>query len=250
MPQIKYKSDAEIEKMRLSGRLSAEVLSELAKAVVPGITTGEIDALARKLIKDCGGIPSFLGYCGYPAAVCVSINEVVIHGIPGDRVVREGDVVSLDIGVRKNGFHGDNALTVAVGEIDADRRRLLDYTERALQAGIEAAKPGARLSDVSHAVQKVAEEGGLGIVRDYVGHGIGRDMHEEPQVPNFGREGRGPLLKPGMVFCIEPMLNLGRAPVRVLDDGWTVVTRDGSCSAHFERMVAIREDRTEVLTPW
>ena len=136
MPQIKYKSDAEIEKMRLSGRLSAEVLSELAKAVVPGITTGEIDALARKLIKDCGGIPSFLGYCGYPAAVCVSINEVVIHGIPGDRVVREGDVVSLDIGVRKNGFHGDNALTVAVGEIDADRRRLLDYTERALEAGI------------------------------------------------------------------------------------------------------------------
>lgn len=250
MPQIKYKSKADLEKMRLSGRLSAEVLSALAAAVVPGITTGEIDALARKLIRDCGGVPSFLGYAGYPAAVCISVNEVVIHGIPGDRVIRPGDLVSLDIGVRKNGFHGDNALTVAVGEIDADKRRLLDYTMRALEAGIAAAKPGARIGDVSHAVQTVAEEGHLGIVRDYVGHGIGREMHEEPQVPNFGRAGRGPELKAGMVFCIEPMLNLGRAPVRVLDDDWTVVTRDGSCSAHFERMVAITDEGTEILTPW
>lgn len=250
MPQIKYKSKADLEKMRVSGRLSAEVLSALAAAVVPGITTGEIDALARKLIRDCGGVPSFLGYAGYPGAVCVSVNEVVIHGIPGDRVVRPGDIVSLDIGVRKDGFHGDNALTVAVGEIDEEKRRLLDVTARALEAGIAAARPGARIGDVSHAVQAVAEEGRLGIVRDYVGHGIGRDMHEEPQVPNFGRPGRGPEIRPGMVFCIEPMLNLGRAPVRVLDDGWTVVTRDGSCSAHFERMVAITDGGTEILTPW
>ncbi|MGI6495674.1 MAG: type I methionyl aminopeptidase [Kiritimatiellia bacterium] len=245
-----YKSDAEIEKMRVSGHMSAQVLSALAAAVAPGMTTGDLDTLARKLIKDIGGVPSFLGYFGYPGALCVSLNEVVIHGIPGSRVIRSGDIVSLDIGVLHDGFHGDNALTVAVGEVDGESRRLLDLTRRALDAGIAAARPGARLSDVSHAIQTVADEGNLGIVREYVGHGIGRSMHEEPQVPNYGPAGKGPLLKAGLVFCIEPMLNLGGAAVRVLDDGWTVVTRDRSRSAHFERMIAIREDRTEILTPW
>ena len=248
--KIHCKNDEELAKMRVSGRLSAQVLSSVAAAVAPGVTTGDLDRLARKLIRECGGVPSFLGYHGYPGSLCVSVNDVVIHGIPGDREIKAGDIVSLDIGVKRDGFHGDNALTVAVGDVDPESRRLLDETRRALEAGIAAARPGARLSDVSAAVQAVADEARLGIVRDYVGHGIGREMHEDPQVPNFGRPGRGPELKPGMVICIEPMLNLGRGAVRVLDDGWTVVTRDGSRSAHFERMVAILGDRAEVLTPW
>ena len=245
---IPLKSAVELKAMQVSGRMTATVLAEVAAAVQPGVTTGELDALTRRLIEGMGAKPSFLGYRGYPGAICISINDEVIHGIPGRRVVLPGDVVSLDVGVYYNGFHGDCATTVMVGVIDPEVVRLVETTKRALAAALAAAKPGGRLSDVSHAVESVVVAGGCSVVRDFVGHGVGRHLHEDPQIPNYGAPGRGPVLKPGMTLAIEPMVNLGRADVSVLEDKWTVVTRDGKPSAHFEHTVAVLEESVEVLT--
>jgi methionyl aminopeptidase len=246
--KIPLKSAAELEGMRTSCRMTAEVLQQVADAVQAGETTGELDALTRRLIEKMGAKPSFLGYRGYPGAICISVNDEVIHGIPGPRVIMPGDIVSLDVGVYYNGFHGDSATTVMVGVTDPDTIRLVETTKRALVAGIAAARPGGRLSDVSHAVEGIAEAAGCSVVREFVGHGVGRHLHEDPQVPNYGAPGRGPVLIPGMTLAIEPMVNLGRPEVVVLDDEWTVVTRDGKPSAHFEHTVAVLEERVEILT--
>jgi methionyl aminopeptidase len=245
---IPLKSAADLDAMRTSCRMTAEVLRQVADAVQPGVTTGELDALTRRLIEGMKAKPSFLGYQGYPAAICISINDEVIHGIPGRRVVLPGDVVSLDVGVFYKGFHGDSATTVMVGVTDADVIRLVETTRQALAAAVAAVRPGGRLSDVSHTVESVAKASGCSVVREFVGHGVGRHLHEEPQVPNYGLPGRGPVLKPGMTLAIEPMVNLGRPEVAVLDDKWTVVTRDGKPSAHFEHTVAVLEESVEVLT--
>jgi methionyl aminopeptidase len=245
---ITCKRGPELDAMRVSGRLAAEVLGQVAAAVVPGISTRELDALARQWIGERGATPSFLGYRGFPAALCVSVNEEVIHGIPGDRRILPGDVVSLDVGVSYQGFHGDTATTVLVGVSDPDILRLVAATRQARDAGIAAVRPGAKLGDVSHAVEQVVREAGCAVVRDFVGHGIGRQLHEDPQIPNYGSPGRGPVLKVGMTLCIEPMVNLGRPDVSVLRDGWTVVTQDGRPSAHFEHTVAVGENGAEILT--
>ena len=242
------KTADELAAMRVSGKLAAGVLARLAAAVAPGTTTGDLDALARELLRERGATSAFLGYRGFPGAICVSVNEEVIHGIPGPRRIAAGDLVSLDVGVRYAEFVGDTATTVMVGVADPDRVRLVATTQRALEAGIAVVRAGARLSDVSHAVESAARGGGCSVVRAFVGHGVGRDLHEEPQVPNYGRPGRGPVLAAGMTFCIEPMVNLGRADVDVLDDGWTVVARDGRPSAHFEHTVAVLAGGAEVLT--
>ena len=246
---IHLKKGKALDGMRAAGRVAAEVLRICKDAVRPGITTGEIDAICRKAIRDLGAESSTLGYCGFPGALCVSVNEEVIHGIPGPRVIKPGDIVSLDVTVNVGGYHGDNAVTVTVGEIPPPVRELVDVTKAALAAGIAAAAPGRHLSDVSAAVEKVAREGRCGIVREFVGHGIGRQMHEEPQVPNFGRPGRGPVLQEGMVFCVEPMLTRGSPRIEVLDDKWTVVARDGLPAAHFEHTIAIVPGGAEILTP-
>ena len=248
MKKIPLKSAAEMSAMRTSCRMSAEVLHEVAAEVKAGITTGELDAKARELIAGMGAKPSFLGYHGYPAAMCISINEEVIHGIPGNREILPGDLVSLDVGVYYNGFHGDNATTVMVGAVDPDAIRLVEATRRALQQAVAAARPGGRLSDISHAVECAAKASGCSVVRQFVGHGVGRHLHEEPQVANYGPPGKGPVLKPGMTLAVEPMINLGGSGVVVQDDGWTVVTRDGKPSAHFEHTVAVLEESVEVLT--
>jgi len=246
--KIPLNSEKELAAMRVSCRLTAEVLGLVSEAVVPGVTTGELDALARRLIGERGAKPSFLGYRGYPAAICISVNDEVIHGIPGRRVVMPGDVVSLDVGVYYNGFHGDSATTVMVGVANPDVVRLVETTKRALAAAVAAVRPGGRLSDVSHAVESIARASGCSVVRDFVGHGVGRHLHEDPQIPNYGAPGCGPVLRPGMTLAIEPMVNLGSSDVVVLDDKWTVVTRDGKPSAHFEHTVAVLEERAEVLT--
>jgi methionyl aminopeptidase len=246
--KIPLKNTAELEAMRVSCRMAASVLADVAAAAQPGVTTGELDALTRRLIEGMKAKPSFLGYRGFPGAICISINDEVIHGIPGRRVVLPGDVVSLDVGVCHNGFHGDCATTVMVGVADPGVIRLVETTKRALAAAVAAAKPGGRLSDVSHAVERVVEAGGCSVVRDFVGHGVGRHLHEDPQIPNYGAPGRGPVLTPGMTLAIEPMVNLGRADVAVLDDGWTVVTRDGRPSAHFEHTVAVLGESVEIVT--
>ncbi len=248
MIKIPIKKGAELAAMRVSCRMTATVLAEVAAAVRPGVTTGELDLLARKVIARLGAAPSFLGYHGYPAALCISINEEVIHGIPGQRIVQDGDVVSIDVGVFHNGFHGDSATTVLAGGGASELVKLLDTTRRALDAALAVAKAGVRLSDVSNAVERIVKAAGCSVVRDFVGHGIGRRLHEEPQVPNYGAPGRGPVLQAGMTLAIEPMVNLGGHEVKVLDDNWTVVTRDGSPSAHFEHTVAICEGGVEVLT--
>lgn len=246
--KIPLKSAAELDGMRVSCRMTAEVLGRVAAAVQPGVTTGELDEMAQKIIKEMRARPSFLGYRGYPAAMCISINDEVIHGIPGRRVIMPGDVVSLDVGVYYKGFHGDSATTVMVGVVDPDVIRLVEATRRALEAALAVVRPGARLSDVSNVVETTARASGCSVVRDFVGHGIGRELHEEPQVPNFGAAGRGPVLRPGMTLAIEPMVNLGRSEVSVLDDNWTVVTLDGQPSAHFEHTVAVLEDGMEILS--
>lgn len=238
-----------LDGMREAGRLAAEVLRVCKDSVEPGMTTADIDAICLKTTRGFGAESSTLGYYGYPGSLCVSVNEEVIHGIPGGRVIRLGDVVSLDVTINYGGYHGDNAVTVAVGEIPLETQELLDVTKAALAAGIAAAVPGKHLSDISAAVEKVANAGKCGVVREYIGHGIGRSMHEEPEVPNFGRPGRGPILEPGMTFCIEPMLTRGSPKVRVLEDKWTVVTRDGSMAAHFEHTVLITSGGVEILTP-
>jgi len=243
------KSADEIEIMREAGRITARTLRLVGDAVRPGVTTAELDELAEATIGDAGAKPAFKGYHGFPATICASLNSEVVHGIPTrGRVLAEGDILSVDVGAIVDGYYGDSAMTFAVGEVSADTRRLLDATSASLQAGIASCREGMRLYDISNAVQRVAEDAGFSVVREYVGHGIGRQMHEEPQVPNFGPAGTGPTLKTGMVLAIEPMINAGGAAVRSLDDGWTVVTEDGSLSAHFEHTVAIGPHGPVVLT--
>ncbi len=245
---ILLKTDEEIAILREAGRIVARCHELLAREIRPGITTRELDQMAEAFIRKAGAIPTFKGYHGYPAAICTSVNDEVVHGIPGDRALVEGDIVSIDIGATYEGFVGDAARTYAVGRVTRLARRLIGVTERALMAGIERARPGMRLSDIGHAVQRHVESRGFSVVRDYVGHGIGRQMHEEPQIPNFGPPGRGPILGVGMVLAIEPMVNAGGCEVYTAEDGWTVRTKDGSLSAHCEHTVAIGRDGPVILT--
>jgi len=245
---IVTKSPAELDVMREAGRITAAALRSVANAVRPGITTAELDELAEATIRDAGARPAFKGYHGFPATLCTSVDSQVVHGIPGPRVLREGEILSVDCGAIVDGYYGDSAMTFPVGTVSEQARRLMDVTRRSLEAGIARCVPGMRLHDVSAAVQEVAEGGGFSVVREYVGHGIGRAMHEDPQVPNYGQAGTGPTLKVGMVLAIEPMINAGGAEVHSLDDGWTVVTSDGGLSAHFEHTVAVTESGPRVLT--
>jgi methionyl aminopeptidase len=250
---IRIKTRREVEAMRQAGRHVAEVLLELRELAKPGVTTGELDEHARRAIRKRGVESSFLGYGPhglppYPAVLCVSVNEEVVHGIPGRRELKEGDVLSLDFGVSWDGYHGDSAVTVPVGTLGTEAQRLVEATRQALADGIEKMVAGNRLSDIGHAVQARAEGEGFSVVRQFVGHGIGREMHEPPQIPNYGPPGRGPRLKPGMVFAIEPMVTAGGPEVRILDDEWTAVSADGSLAAHFEHTILVTESGPEVLT--
>ncbi|ADQ15318.1 type I methionyl aminopeptidase [Halanaerobium hydrogeniformans] len=246
---IILKSKREIDIMRKANKIVADTHSYLADKIEPGISTAEIDKLSDQYIRSRGALPSFKGYQGFPASVCISINEEVVHGIPSNnRFLKDGDIVSIDIGTFYDGFNGDAAKTYAVGEISKDARKLLDVTEKSLHIGIEKAVIGNRLFDISHAVQNYVESNGFSVVRDYVGHGIGRDMHEDPQVPNFGPPGKGPKLKVGMTLAIEPMVNMGSYEVETLEDDWTVVTKDRSLSAHFEHTIVINENGFEILS--
>ncbi len=242
------KSAGELEHMREAGRIVGLAKAVLADAVRPGITTGELDRMAEHEIRRHGAKPSFKGLYGFPATICVSVNEQVVHGIPSGRQLNEGDIVSLDVGAVVGGFHADSAFTVGVGRIPDEASRLIEATSESLRLGIEAARDGARVGDISAAVQGYAEPLGYGVVRQYVGHGIGRALHEDPQVPNYGIAGRGPLLREGMAIAIEPMLNMGTWETSVLDDNWTVVTADGNLSAHFEDTIAIAASGYELLT--
>jgi methionyl aminopeptidase len=245
---IILKSPRELEYMREAGRIAAIVLDRVAGEVGPGMTTARLDEIAVDEVRRLGAEASFKGYRRFPASICVSINEEVVHGIPGERALTEGDIVSLDFGARVNGFHGDAAVTVGVGKIDAGARRIIDAASGALRAGIAAAHVGARLGDVSAAIQSHAEAGGFSVVREYVGHGIGQELHEDPQVPNFGVPGEGPLLQKGMTLALEPMVNAGDWRTKVGEDGWTVITADRRLSAHFEHTIAISENGPEILT--
>jgi len=254
MTQIRHemgiilKSPREITQMRGAGRVVAAVLEEVGKKVRPGITTAELDDIAVSEVKKRGAEASFKGYRGFPASICTSVNEEVVHGIPGSRVLQEGEIISLDFGALMNGFHGDAAVTVGVGKISTEAQKIIDVTQGALQAGIAAARIGARLGDVSAAIQSYAEARGFSVVREYVGHGIGRELHEDPQVPNFGVTGEGPVLQKGMTMALEPMLNAGGWRTSVAEDKWTVVTADGRLSAHFEHTIAIDENGPGILT--
>jgi methionyl aminopeptidase len=245
---IIIKSSREIEQLKRSNAIVAEVFEKLKGMIHPGVTTKELDEVAEEYILLKGARPAFKGYRGFPATLCISINEEVVHGIPSQRQLKEGDIVSLDVGVNFVGYFGDAAITLPVGEIDPEAKRLLEVTEKALTIGIEKAKIGNRLFDISFAIQRWVESHGFSVVRDFVGHGIGRDLHEEPQVPNFGAPHQGPRLEKGMVFALEPMVNEGTYEVRVLSDGWTVVTADGKRSAHFEHTIAITDDGAEILS--
>jgi methionyl aminopeptidase len=245
---IIIKSADEIAVMRQAGRVVASILSTLCDQVRPGMKTREMDAIAERELKRAGATSSFKGYRGFPATLCVSINDQIVHGIPGSRELCEGDIVSLDFGAIYKGYHGDAAVTVTVGDANPEVRQLLEATRGALQAGIFAARAGSRLGDVSAVIQQYAESRGYSVVREYTGHGIGRDMHEEPQIPNFGLPGTGPVLKKGMTMCLEPMLNAGDWHTRLGEDRWTVYTADGSLSAHFEHAIAITDGEAEVLT--
>ena len=238
----------EIERARASNRIVAEVLSKLRDKVKPGVTTGELDKFAEQLAEKRGARPAFKGYRGYPYSLCTSVNEEVVHGMPSVRVLKEGDIVGLDFGVYYNGFFGDAAITLPVGKISPVALKLIEVTEQSLYAGIEQAKDGNRLGDISAAVQLTVEEAGFSVVRDFVGHGIGRNLHEEPQIPNYGKRGRGLELKSGMILAIEPMVNQGAYKVKILQDCWTVVTEDGRLSAHFEHSVAITDNGPDILS--
>ena len=247
---IIYKSDREIAKLAEAGRIAAQILDAICAAVAPGVTTADLEREACRLMDECGVVSAFKGYRGYPGWICASVNEEIVHGIPGARRLVEGDIVSLDIGVRHGGFFGDTARTVPVGEVDGVKQRLLDVGARSLEAAIAEVAQGKRLHDVSHAVQATVEAAGFAVVRDFVGHGIGRELHEEPKVPNYGQPGTGPPLGHGMVFAIEPMVNAGTDETRILDNNWTAVTVDGQPSAHFEHTVAVTRNGREVLTAW
>ncbi|HSR53831.1 MAG TPA: type I methionyl aminopeptidase [Acidobacteriota bacterium] len=245
---IVCKGRSELQAMREANLVVARVLSKMEEMIAPGVQTKELDRVAEELILESGGRPSFKGYRGFPASICVSVNDEIVHGIPGKRTLKEGDIVSVDVGVHLKGFHGDSARTFAVGEISPDLNRLLKVTRESLFQGIDQARAGNRVSDISSAVQRHVEKAGYSVVREFVGHGIGRSLHEDPQVPNFGRPGRGPRLRPGMVLAIEPMVNTRGPEVKVLSDRWTAVTVDGGCSAHFEHSVAITENGPWILS--
>jgi methionyl aminopeptidase len=245
---ILTKSSDDLLRMRESGRMVAEILALLAERVVPGITTLELDRLAERECKKRGAKPAFKGYGGFPFSICASPEERVVHGFPDRRPLLEGEILSIDFGVVWRGFYGDSAVTLAVGKIDAGKQRLLDVTRQSLMLGIAQATPGKHLFDISHAIQSYVEAQGFSVVREFVGHGIGRGLHEDPQVPNFGPPGQGPLLRCGMALAIEPMINAGKCGVKVLDDGWTAVTSDGKPSAHFEHTVAITDEGPQILT--
>jgi methionyl aminopeptidase len=246
---IRIKKPDEIEKMRVAGGVVARTLAGLQGAIVPGkTTTADLDALAVELLTREGAVASFKGYRGYPSTICASVNEVVVHGIPGPLTLNAGDILGVDLGAIVNGYHGDSALTFAVGEISGEAKRLLRVTQEALYKGIEQARPGQRIGDIGAAIQEYAERNGYSVVRDLVGHGIGRDMHEDPQVPNFGQWRQGIKLREGMTLAIEPMINVGGYSIQTLEDHWTIVTRDGSLSAHFEHTVAITARGADILT--
>ncbi len=250
---IHIKTSSEVEKMRRAGRIVAEVLARIGERVAPGVTTAELNALAEEVIRRHNAIPSFKGYPPgsphpFPAAICASVNEELVHGIPGPRVLQEGDILSVDVGAIYEGYHGDAARTFPVGEIDEEAQRLLEVTEGALYAGIAQARAGNRTGDISAAIQRYVEQHGFNVVREYTGHGIGRRMHEDPQVPNFGRPGHGIVLRSGMTIALEPMVLAGDYRVRVLDDHWTVVSADGRLTAHFEHTILVRDGEAEILT--
>lgn len=245
---INIKSKAELEIMREAGRIVALTHQQLASFIKPGVTTKELDELAETFIRSHNAIPSFKGYGGFTGSICASVNEELVHGIPGKRTLQEGDIISIDIGAKFQGYHGDSAWTYAVGNISLYDQRLMQVTEESLYKGLAKAIPDGRLSDISHEIQLHAEAAGYSIVREYVGHGIGQSLHEDPQIPNYGSPNRGPRLKPGMVLAIEPMVNAGERYVRTLEDNWTVVTVDGKKCAHYEHTIAITEDGYEILT--
>ena len=245
---VVLKTSRELKAMREAGRISANALKLAGEAVEPGITTWEIDEIVRKYIEGQGAVPSFLGYGGFPATICCSINDEVIHGFPGDRKIQEGDIVSIDVGACYDGYHGDCAATFGAGKISEEAQRLIDVTRQSFYEGIKFARKGQRISDISHAIGAYCESRGYGVVRDYVGHGIGTKVHEAPEVPNFGEPGHGPRLVPGMTIAVEPMVNIGTWKVKVLPDGWTVKTADGSLSAHYENTIVITEGDPIILT--
>ena len=245
---IPLRTEADLQILRKSGKILAGVMSEVQKIIAPGIVTREIDALAEKLTLKEGAVCAFKNYKGYPASVCVSINEEIVHGIPGDRVIQEGDIVSLDLGVNYKGFFTDAAVTLAAGKIDAKKQKLVETARIALFEGIKQAKSGNHLLDISYSIQRYVEKNGFSVVRQFVGHGIGKSLHEEPEIPNFGQPHLGPLLKNGMVLAIEPMINMGTWEAEFLNNGWTAVTKDRLASAHFEHTVAITEKGPEILT--
>jgi methionyl aminopeptidase len=248
---IEVKTAGELEKMRASGKVTAEVLEKLPEYIKPGVSTFELDRIAEEIIRGRGAIPAFLGYNGFTGTICASVNEEVVHGVPKKgKILKDGDIISIDVGARLNGFCSDAAITVGVGEVSDAARRLMDITRQSLYEAIGQVKPGAFLGNVSHAVEAFAAKHDVGVVREYCGHGIGRNMHEEPSIPNFGRKGAGPVLRAGYVLAIEPMLNAGTYEVKQLNDGWTVVTADGSLSAHFEHTVAVTENGSEILTAY
>lgn len=242
------KTPRELDIMREAGKIVALTHQELQKHIKPGVTTKELDTIADRFIRQLGAIPSFKGYNGFTGSICASVNEELVHGIPGDRVLAEGDIISIDIGAKYNGYHGDSAWTYPVGTISEEDERLLKVTEESLFKGLDEAKVGKRLSDISHAIQTYAEAEGFSIVREYVGHGVGQDLHEDPQIPHYGPPGKGPRLKKGMVLAIEPMVNLGSRYVKTLSDNWTVVTTDGKKCAHFEHTITVTEEGYEILT--
>ncbi len=245
---ISIKSNSDIARMRKAGIITGGALVAAGEAIRPGMTTKELDTVVRKYITSHGAKPSFLGYGGFKGSACISINDVVIHGIPGPQVIKEGDIVSVDVGAYIDGFHGDSCKTFAVGEVSEEAKALMKSTEESLYLAISMAKPGVRLGDIGAAIQKYNEDNGYSVVREFVGHGVGHDLHEDPEVPNFGKAGHGVRLQPGMVIAIEPMINQGKAGVKVMKDGWTTKTIDGKLSAHFEHTIAITDDGCIILT--
>lgn len=245
---VTIKSRREMEAMEKAGGIVGATLALLRESVAPGITTGELNRIAEKNIRSMGAVPAFLGYQGFPGTICASVNEEIVHGIPGKRVLKEGDIIKMDVGAIIDGFIGDAAISVAVGEISEEAQQLMDDTRASLYAGIAAAQPGNRVGDIGAAVEGYAVPRGYGVVRQFVGHGVGRHLHEDPQVPNYGEPGKGVLLRPGMCICIEPMLNLGTEATEILDDDWTVVTADRALSAHFEHTLAITKDGPKILS--